>query len=133
MVVGVRAFGEFGFADEDGAGLSQAPHDRRVARGRGLAAQPHAGARRHAFDVEQVFHRDRHAMQRSAPCACRDLSVGRVRLCERGVGQHERVRMQAAVERSDPVEQRLRHAAGRHAAVADHGRERADVEVVQGS
>jgi hypothetical protein len=132
MVVGIRAFGELGFADEDRAGGLQAPHHRRVAGRHGLAAQPHAGAGGHAFDVEQVLDRDRHAVQRTAPCVCRDLFVGRVGLCERGVGHHQRVRMQVAVERRDPVEQCLGHLAGRHGAVADQGRKLADIEVVQG-
>ena len=71
--------------DEDGAGLAETPHDRRV-RGRHLRRpQPRRFAPGQPLDHDRLLHRERHARKRAArPGVRRDP-------CPREIVDHDRV------------------------------------------
>ena len=96
-----------GLADEDHAGAGQAPDDGRVLFRHVPGEEPGACGRRHAPDVEEVLGGVRDAMERPEVLAPPERELGGARLGERPLPGHRDERVEAAVERRDPLEQRL--------------------------
>ena len=89
---------EVGLADEHGARLTQMRDRGRIAIRGGAAVKDlrrRCGGR--PADVHQVFHRDRHAVQRTAIVAGLQLGVQFVRLPPRRVRHDENERVQSRV------------------------------------
>ncbi len=85
-IVGVLAHVET--ADQDGAGLFQAPHKRAVTRGRRIVVVDlRAGARREAGYIEQVLDREGHARQRPLGLAGIDRRGALARTVGHNVGK----------------------------------------------
>jgi hypothetical protein len=92
------------FADEDGPGLAKMRDGGRVALRHVPFAHARRGRSRHATDVEQVFDRDRDAVQRAAIGAGGELLIGFARLPQRVVGHHRDERVQPRVVRLDAAQ-----------------------------
>ena len=93
-------------AEEHGARALEPPRDERVARRDVIGQHARAAGHLHARDGDQIFQRDRHAVQRSATRAAADLGVGLFRLGERHVAGDRDVRAQDRVVRGDAIEVR---------------------------
>src|SRR5206468_7463049 len=85
----------------------------------GVREGPRATGGRHASDVEDVLHADRHAVQRPAKAARARLALALARGGPRAVGVDEGPRGQAIVEATDPREACLDQIDGAHAAGPD--------------
>ena len=69
------------FGEDDGAGLAQALHQQIVCGRRAVALEDRrAMARRHALDIDQVLHADRHAVQRAQNFTACDGFLGLLRV-----------------------------------------------------
>jgi hypothetical protein len=98
-------------ADDDRAGVAQAPHDLGV-RGRPGRDRPCSAAGDLARDVDLVFDRHRDAEQRR-PVAVRPALVRAIGIGKRSLGEHRAERVQLAVQPLDPSERYLDQLASR--------------------
>ncbi len=116
-----RAEGEFvqvGLADQHGPGRSETGNHGGVSIGAVAFTHARGGGRRQAADVDQVLHRDRDPVQRSAIDAGRQLVVGAVGLRARLLGHDRDERIQPPVHQLDPLQAVLGDRAGGHFAPA---------------
>ncbi len=115
--IGALRHGEL--AEDHGAGRAQPRHDRRVLGGAEAAVDRHAGGGRRVAGPQQVLDGERHAVERAAAPAGRDLAVGGLRLGEGALGHDGLVSVQRGVERGDAVQHRPRQLGGGQVARGD--------------
>src|SRR6187549_936167 len=95
---------EIGLAQKDCARLAKARHDDRVAS-RNMAAPDVGGSSRwHALQVDDVFQRNRHAMERTAVMTACELCVSLSSLSERMVCQHRDIGVDGWIAFGDSLE-----------------------------
>jgi hypothetical protein len=99
-----RELGLIELPDDHRARFAQLAHDSRIARGGHRVEDLRRRGGRHARDVAQVLHADRHAVQRTAHAAGRELLLGRTRFLERAVGEHGEVGVERGIARLDARE-----------------------------
>ena len=131
MVVGEGAFGELQFAQQDGARLGEAFHDRRIVVRLEHLVDGHAGGGWNALGVAEILYRDWHAVQRPAIRAALDLGFRLARLLQGEVGCHGCVALQPAIELFDPLQHGLGERHRRECADLDAARDVDQVEVVK--
>jgi len=86
---------EVGLADDDGAGIDQALHHRRVGSGGAAGEARAAGGGGQAGDVDVVLHSERHAEQRQAFEGGGALLA---QACVAGIGGREQLRVREAAD-----------------------------------
>jgi hypothetical protein len=119
-----------GGADDDEAGLAQAPHQVGAVGGAVALEELRGEVHAQALDRDVGLDRDRHARER-ALVARLDL----VRRGERALAVDLDERVQVPVERPDPVQAGLHQLARRQLAAADAGRQvacRREHEIARG-
>ena len=98
----VSELGRDRFADNHRAGRAQPCHDCRVARRRASGINRRAAFGRHVRGIENIFDRDRHAVQRTDRLTAQTERVGRARLRERVLGIKKRPRFNLRIDLANP-------------------------------
>ena len=91
-------------AEHDGAGRAQPRHARRVARGPRVRKRARARRRRHAGDVDDVLHADRHPVQRAERGAGAHGGIGGARRGARARVVDVDPRLHGGIDGADAVE-----------------------------
>ena len=88
-------------------------------------------AREYSFRVVDVLECERNTVQRPAVASGRDLARCTLRIVAGPLGRHRDERIQLRIQRSDPLQKRIRQLDGRELARADEGSSFGDREVME--
>src|SRR5689334_14213945 len=94
----VGEFEEVAFADQHGPGLLQVASNGCGYGWHPVVPQPRGGGRARAGRIDQIFERDRYAMQRAAIVALRQFGLGAARLLQRRPLQYGDEAVEAPVQ-----------------------------------
>jgi hypothetical protein len=119
---------EVELAEQDRAGGVESASDLGVLSRDAVGEQRARAGRADAGGVDQVLEADRHAVQRAAIVAARELVLGGARLGEREVGGDGDERVERGVEACDALEALRGDVHGREPLRAVRGAERGDRE-----
>ena len=107
MVVGVSAFGQLQFAQNNRTCFAQFANHRAVFCGNVVGVDGHASGRLGARRPTQVFHRDGHTMQRPQDVTSANGFVSRLGVCQCVVGHDGGVALQVGVKLRNASQLRL--------------------------
>ena len=118
-----RDFRGVGAADDDRAGATQMPHERRIGRRDHGREGRQAVRRRLAFLIDVHLDGHGHAEERPGRDAARERAIGRRRLRQRLLAAIHDDRVQRRIERADALDDRRHHLDARESLVANARRE----------
>jgi hypothetical protein len=130
-MLGPGTLSELQLAQNDRAGGIQLVHHCGILGGTKVFINRCARGRRYALCPAQIFHRDRHAVQRATDLATHDLGLGRAGLNQLRFGHYMGVALELAVQLLDTPKLGFRRIQRRKFTRVDAAGEFGEFEIVE--